>query len=32
MFEKMVILLHAEQGDDDSKETYCIEHIDKGRQ
>ena len=24
MFDKMVILLHAEQGDDDSKETYCL--------
>ena len=29
MIEEMVVLLKAEQGDDDSKKAYCLENFDK---
>ena len=29
MIEEMVVLLNAEQGDDDSKKAYCLENFDK---
>ena len=28
MIEEMVVLLKAEQGDDDSKKAYCLENFD----